>query len=158
VILADARAEMFVTVFHAVLDPHRHQITYVNAGHSPPLLYRAAQRELTTLEGHGMALGVMPNISLDEHEIHLARGDVLLLYTDGVTDAINAQEEEFGADRLADLVATNAHLNVDALIEEIKRAVTEFAGEGVRFDDVTMVAIKRVTSDGKEKTQGEEEP
>ncbi|MBI5650964.1 MAG: serine/threonine-protein phosphatase [Chloroflexi bacterium] len=98
---------------------------------------------MTTLKGHGIALGVMPNITLQEYENHLAPGDVLLMYTDGVTDAINADEEEFGADRLADLVAANAHLNVDALVEEINRAVTEFAGEGVHFDDVTMVAVKR---------------
>jgi sigma-B regulation protein RsbU (phosphoserine phosphatase) len=147
VILADARSEMFVTVFHAILDPHKHQLTYVNAGHNPPLLYRAARGEVTTLKGHGMALGVMPNISLDEYDIHLASGDVVLMYTDGLTDAVNAQEEEFGAERLADLVAAHARLSASELMEEIKRVVTEFAGEGIRFDDVTMVAVKRVTGD-----------
>ena len=146
VIIADARSDMFVTVFHAELDPHTHKFTYVNAGHNPPFLYRAAKKELTTLKGHWIALGVMPNITLPEHENHLAPGDVLLLYTDGVTDAINADEEEFGADRLADLVAANAHLNVESLVDEINRAVTEFAGEGVHFDDLTMVAVKRVAS------------
>jgi serine phosphatase RsbU (regulator of sigma subunit)/putative methionine-R-sulfoxide reductase with GAF domain len=143
VILADARSEMFVTVFYAVLDPPSGQITYVNAGHNPPLLYRAARQELTTLKGHGMALGVTPNLTFEEHTIELARGDILLLYTDGVTDAINMQEEEFGAERLAALVMSNAHLNADALIDEIARALADFAGEGVRFDDVTMVVVKR---------------
>jgi serine phosphatase RsbU (regulator of sigma subunit)/putative methionine-R-sulfoxide reductase with GAF domain len=143
VILADARSEMFVTVFHGVLDPQTHQFTYVNAGHNPPLFYRAAQKELTTLKEHGIALGVMPNITLQEYCITFEPGDLLLMYTDGVTDAINTSEEEFGAERLADLVACNAHLAPDALIDEIARAVTDFAGEGAHFDDLTMIALKR---------------
>ncbi len=143
VILADARSEMFVTVFHGVLDPQEHRFAYVNAGHNPPFFYRAARRELTTLKEHGIALGVMPNISLEERVVDFEPGDILLMYTDGVTDAINAQEEEFGAERLADLVASNVQLAPDALIDEIKRAVTEFAGEGVHFDDLTMIALKR---------------
>jgi sigma-B regulation protein RsbU (phosphoserine phosphatase) len=153
VILADARSEMFVTVFHGVLDPQEHRFTYVNAGHNPPLFYRAAQKELTTLKGHGIALGVMSNITLEEYSLDFEPGDLLLMYTDGVTDAINADEEEFGAEQLADLVVSNAHLAPDALIAEITRAVTEFAGEGVHFDDLTMIALNRKT-----KTQGEEVP
>ncbi|MCI0475346.1 MAG: SpoIIE family protein phosphatase, partial [Anaerolineales bacterium] len=144
VILADARSEMFVTVFHGVLDPHEHRFTYVNAGHNPPLFYRAAQKDLTTLKEHGIALGVLSNITLEEHAIDFQPGDLLLMYTDGVTDAINAAEEEFGAERLADLVVSNAHLAPDALLDEIKRAVAEFAGEGIHFDDLTMIALKRV--------------
>ena len=144
VIIADARSDMFVTVFQAQLDPHEHTFTYVNAGHNAPFLYRAAKQELTTLKGHGIALGVFPDITLEEYTNHLAPNDILLMYTDGVTDAINAREEEFGAERLADLVVANAHMNPDQLIEEIKRALADFAGEGVHFDDVTMVVIKRV--------------
>jgi serine phosphatase RsbU (regulator of sigma subunit)/putative methionine-R-sulfoxide reductase with GAF domain len=162
VILADAHSEMFVTVFHGVFDPQQHRFTYVNAGHNPPLFYRAARNELTILKEHGIALGVMPNITLPESAIDLEPGDILLMYTDGVTDAINASEEEFGAERLADLVAANAHLAAEPLIDEIKRAVTDFAGEGVRFDDLTMVALKRVGQisnlSDKTKTQGEEVP
>ncbi len=142
-ILADARSEMFVTVFYAVLDPDTHRLTYVNAGHNPPLFYRAARKELTTLKGHGVALGVMPSIALEEHTIEMAPDDLVLMYTDGVTDAINAREEEFGTDRLANLVMTNAHQPVECIVDEITRAVTEFAGEGIYFDDVTMVALKR---------------
>jgi serine phosphatase RsbU (regulator of sigma subunit)/putative methionine-R-sulfoxide reductase with GAF domain len=143
VILADAHSDMFVTVFYAVLDPNIHRLTYVNAGHNPPLFYRAARNELTTLKGHGLALGVLPGITLEDHEIEMECGDLLLMYTDGVTDAVNASEEEFGTERLADLVKSNAQLSVESLVDEITRAVTDFAGEGVRFDDLTMVAVKR---------------
>jgi sigma-B regulation protein RsbU (phosphoserine phosphatase) len=163
VILADARSEMFVTVFHGILDPQQHRFTYVNAGHNPPLFYRAAHKKLTTLKGHGIALGVMPNITLEEQVIDFEPDDILLMYTDGVTDAIDAQEEEFGTERLADLIMSNVHLAPDALIEEIKRAVTDFAGEGVHFDDLTIIALKRVEDKSvnlfyKTKTQGEEVP
>ncbi|HEX7587678.1 MAG TPA: PP2C family protein-serine/threonine phosphatase, partial [Anaerolineae bacterium] len=128
---------------YAILDPHSHQFTYVNAGHNPPLLYRAKGKELITLQGHGLALGVMAGISLEEHSIEMEPGDLVLMYTDGVTDAINSREEEFGTDRLAAMMTANAHLNVDSMVGDITRAVAEFAGEGIHFDDVTMVALKR---------------
>ncbi|MBI4788522.1 MAG: SpoIIE family protein phosphatase [Chloroflexi bacterium] len=143
VILTDAHSEMFVTVFYAVLDPARASVTYVNAGHNPPLLYRAATRQVTTLKEHGIALGVIPNISLHDCEITAEPGDVLLLYTDGVTEALNAREEEFGADRLASIVAASGHLSSDKLVDEILQSVAEFTGGGPNSDDLTIVAIKR---------------
>jgi len=142
-IIADAHSDMFVTVFYAILDPNTHRVAYVNAGHNPPMFYRAARKELTTLKGHGLALGVLEGIALEEHALEMEPGDLLLMYTDGVTDAVNPREEEFGVDRLAEVVVSNAHLSVEGLVDEIMRAVTDFAGEGVRFDDVTMVALKR---------------
>ena len=144
VILTDARSEMFVTVFYAVLDPQTNRLTYANAGHNPPLIYRAAHRQVTMLKGRGMALGVLPDVSYEEHEIQLEPGDMILLYTDGATDAINAQEEEFSADRLAELVALNARTSPDEMVASIIRSLADFAGEGVRFDDVTLVGIKRI--------------
>jgi len=144
VIIADARSDMFVTVFHAILDPNEHRLTYVNAGHNPPLWYRAATKDVVTLKGHGIALGVMPNISLEEHQITLERGDIVLMYTDGATDAFNQAEQEFGAERLAELLAMNADKTPDDLVAEIKRAINEFSGEHVQFDDITLVAVKRM--------------
>jgi serine phosphatase RsbU (regulator of sigma subunit) len=144
VIIADARSDMFVTVFHAILDPNEHRLTYVNAGHNPPLWYRAATKDVVTLKGHGIALGVMPNISLEEHQITLERGDIVLMYTDGATDAFNQAEQEFGAERLAELLAMNADKTPDDLVAEIKRAINEFSGERVQFDDITLVAVKRM--------------
>ena len=71
-------------------------------------------------------------------------GDLLLMYTDGVTEAMNEQEEEFGAERLADLVATHGHKSAEAVVDEILRAVKEFTGGGPNADDLTMVSIKRM--------------
>ncbi len=147
VILADARSEMFVTVFFGVLDPPTGRFTYGNAGHNPPLLYRANTKQVTSLKGHGLVLGVLPNVSLDEYTLDLKQGDLLLLYTDGVTEAVNAQEEEFGTDRLASIVAACGDLSATQVIDEIAKAVTEFVGDQPPFDDQTMLAIKRVEPD-----------
>ena len=143
VIITDARSDMFVTVFHAALDPHTHRLTYVNAGHNPPLLYRAASDEVVLLKGRGLAMGVLPNITYDEHAIDFAPGDVLLMYTDGLTDAINPGEEEFGMERLIDVFVNAARQNSSEIIDALKRAVYDFAGDGIHYDDVTMIVLKR---------------
>lgn len=145
VILADAHSDMFVTVFFSALDPATGRLTYVNAGHNPPLLYRAATGQVTALKEHGIALGVIPNITLEDHEITLEPGDSLLMYTDGLTEAMNAQEEEFGDARLASLVAAHGRESADRLVDEIARAVAEYTGADAQFDDLTMVALKRVS-------------
>jgi sigma-B regulation protein RsbU (phosphoserine phosphatase) len=145
VIIADARAEMFVTVIYGILDSRQHRLTYVNAGHNPPLVYRAKTKQVTTLDAHGIALGVMPDVSFSESEIELAPGDVVLLYTDGVTEAIDTQQEQFGMERLAEIVAAYADDGPTAITNKVMQALTDFAGEGVQFDDVTMVALKRLS-------------
>ncbi len=147
IILADARSEMFVTVFFGVLDPPTGHLAYSNAGHNPPLLYRSDTKQVTTVKGHGLALGVLANISLEEYTLDLQPGDLILLYTDGVTEAVNAQEEEFGADRLASIVAACGHLGATQVVDEISKAVTEYVGNQPPFDDQTMVAITRVAAD-----------
>jgi serine phosphatase RsbU (regulator of sigma subunit)/putative methionine-R-sulfoxide reductase with GAF domain len=142
-ILADARTDMFATAFSAVLDPHTGHLIFANAGHNPPLWYRCPEGELTTLKGHGLALGVRPNIQLPERSLELAPGDVLVLYTDGITEALNPNEEEFGTARLTDLIVTNHGLFADEIVEQVLRAVYDFAQGAPQFDDMTMVVVKR---------------
>jgi sigma-B regulation protein RsbU (phosphoserine phosphatase) len=142
-IISDAPSDMFVTAFYGMLDPTTAEFTFTNAGHNPPLWFRREQEELTMLREHGIALGVHRNIVLPEQRIMLGAGDTLLLYTDGVTDALNEREEEFGAPRLADLVASNADLSAQELVDEILRSVYEFSGAMPQFDDLTMVVLKR---------------
>jgi serine phosphatase RsbU (regulator of sigma subunit)/putative methionine-R-sulfoxide reductase with GAF domain len=142
-IIADAPTDMFATAFYGTLDPATAQFTFANAGHNPPLWFRREREELTTLKGHGLALGVRPSIHLPEETIELGGGDAILMYTDGITDALNSQEEEFGAARLADLVAANAQLPAQELVDEILRSVYEFSGGTPQFDDMTMVVLKR---------------
>lgn len=143
VIISDARSDMFVTVFHAVLDPERGHFDYVNAGHNPPFIYRAKTKALTVLPGNGIAMGILPHMTYDEHQTTLEPGDLVLIYTDGVTDAMNARDEHFGEERLANIIAANASKTATELVDAIKFAVLEYAGDGTQFDDVTMMAVKR---------------
>lgn len=101
------------------------------------------------LEAKGIALGVMPNIEFEERDISLREGDIVVLYTDGVTEAINDKEEQFGQQRLIQLIEEGHNLPAQELIERIQREVTAFSGAQPQFDDVTLMILK-VTQDEKQ--------
>jgi sigma-B regulation protein RsbU (phosphoserine phosphatase) len=144
-ICADASGGMFVTLVYALLDPQAGEITYVNAGHNPPLLYRAEQDRLVALARTGMAIGVVADSAFEQRTVQLNHGDFILLYTDGVTDATDAQEQEFGEERLQRLILDQRHAPVADVVTTLEQAIGDFAGSTAPFDDVTMVAIKRLT-------------
>jgi sigma-B regulation protein RsbU (phosphoserine phosphatase) len=141
-VFADSRAGMFVTAFYAVLSPGSGRIQYVNAGHNPPLLRRAAG-DVEALSRGGMALGLHPDNRLTLGELELRVGDVLVLYTDGVTEAPNRQMEEFGLRRLMELLARCGGLDAAGWLQRILEAVRAFTGEAAAFDDITLVVIRR---------------
>jgi sigma-B regulation protein RsbU (phosphoserine phosphatase) len=141
-ILADSRSCMFVTLFYAVLNGVEKTLRYVNAGHNPPLLLKPGEADVVLLRAEGIALGVLENIQLKEAEIRLDPGDVIALYTDGVTEAINAQGEQFGQERLARTVAENRGLAAGEILARLKAAVTAFAGDQPQFDDITLMILK----------------
>jgi serine phosphatase RsbU (regulator of sigma subunit) len=143
-ILADTRSDMFVTAFYGLLDPLEHRVYYANAGHNPPIWYRRDLEEVTFLNTHGIALGVESQISLPERSMTMHQGDVLVIYTDGVTDAMNVYEQEFGTSRLADIVAAQADRSVDELIDTVLKELGEYTKGTEQFDDLTIVAVKRV--------------
>jgi sigma-B regulation protein RsbU (phosphoserine phosphatase) len=137
----------FATFFYAVLDPGRRLLTYVNAGHNPPLLLRngAAGREpapTIRLEPTGTMLGMFPEMAFDQRQIDVAPGDLLLAYSDGVCDALNDRDEDYGDARLEAVVRSNAGLSAARLQERILDDVASF-GHGVTpFDDMTLVVAK----------------
>jgi phosphoserine phosphatase RsbU/P len=140
-IYEDGRSSMFVTVFYGMLDPAGMWFSYVNAGHNPPLLVReAGVQEL--LGSRGIALGVLPEVAIASTTLDLRHGDLLVLYTDGVTEAFNDLNEAFGEERLKDFVLANrakpAREVLDGLIAEIRR----FAGSAAQSDDITLVVVK----------------
>jgi sigma-B regulation protein RsbU (phosphoserine phosphatase) len=90
----------------------------------------------------GIALGVMPNIELEEREIRLREGDIVVLYTDGVTEAINNEEEQFGQQRLIQLIEEGRNLPAQGLIERIQQEVSVFSRGQPQFDDVTLMILK----------------
>jgi serine phosphatase RsbU (regulator of sigma subunit) len=144
VIIADAQSDMFVTAFYGILDPSEGNVTYVNAGHNPPLCYARASQTVRPLKEHGIALGIVPNLEQPQAQTHLNCGDVLVLYTDGITDALDKSgEEEFGASRLTEVIQEHATGTAQSLTQEILRAVEDFTSGAPQFDDMTLVVVKR---------------
>lgn len=134
----------FISLFYGKLCHHSQTVKYTNAGHNPPLLVRAAEDPIELTEG-GPVLGVLPNSDYKSSTVSLRGGDVLVLFTDGVVEAENAEGEEYSASRLAALVRSKLDVNANQLIDEILASVTEFRGAVAQQDDMTITVLK-VTS------------
>lgn len=142
-ILDYQRSRMFVTAFVGYLRPETGEFAYASAGHNPPMHYRAATGEIAYLEVSGVALGVFREAAFENGSCEIARGDVVVLYTDGVTEAINHADEEFGEQRLAAVIGEVAERGAQEIASAIVKAVALFTqGRGV-FDDETLLVLKR---------------
>ena len=141
-ICEDSKSCMFVTLFYAILDSKKKTLTYVNAGHNPPMMFRGGSVDIALLKAKGIALGVIEEVDLEEVEIELTDDDIVVLYTDGVTEAINEKEEDFGEARLVKVIQENRHLPVGDIIDRIRDEVIAFAGNQPQFDDITLMALK----------------
>jgi serine phosphatase RsbU (regulator of sigma subunit)/putative methionine-R-sulfoxide reductase with GAF domain len=148
-LLADTRSELFVTLFYTILESDTGQIPYVNAGHPPPLLVRAASGDVEELRTGGMAIGVLPDLEFEERTAHLDPGDALILYTDGIPEATDGEGRMFGRKRLAEVARTYRHEPAEKLGESIEAAVAEFVAGAPQSDDLTLVVVKRQSSVGK---------
>lgn len=143
-IYADAANGMFVTLFYAQVEPATGDVLYVNAGHNPPLLYQAEQKQWVQLGRTGMVLGVDLKQQYDQRTVRLHPGDFLFLYTDGVTEATDEQMREFGEERMRQILAQNCHLAAAEIIATLEQALREFSGATAPFDDITAVILKRL--------------
>jgi sigma-B regulation protein RsbU (phosphoserine phosphatase) len=133
--------ELFVTVFYCILDPKTGVLRYANGGHNQPYVRRAAG-PIESLDGAGgLVLGAMPGVKYPTHTAQLLRGDRLVLYTDGVTEAFNPTEELYGAERLVDEVHVHGGGTPTALVERICQSVTNFAGLAPQSDDITLTVL-----------------
>jgi phosphoserine phosphatase RsbU/P len=142
-IYADGRSSMFITIFYGVLDPANRKFTYVNAGHNPPMLVRGDPPDVRTLEeGRCIALGVVPEVTLSCVELLLEPGDLIVMYTDGVTEAFNPQDEEFGEERLMDYLEKHRKYPVREIIDGLIDEVRRFCGSRSQSDDITLVVVK----------------
>ncbi len=139
----DNDTAMFVTLFCGIYDPHTGGFTYANGGHNPPLHVRAdGSSEILPITG-GIALGVAPEFTFAEDAIELAPGDSAVLYTDGVTEAINAADEEFGMERLHAIFAETPGLDAREGNIAIFESLGTFTGETPQFDDITCLVLHR---------------
>lgn len=142
-ICEDSSHSMFVTLFFAHLDPQDASLVYVNAGHNPPLFYQAATGSLTPLTRTGMAMGVNIHANYTEARLVMAPGDFILMYTDGITDAINIHGQEFGMSGIEQVLLAQSQGSADQIMLALEQALHDFCGESLPFDDVTMVLLKR---------------
>ncbi len=138
----DSKTCMFVTLFYGILDTRKGTFTYVNAGHNPPLLFRAGSSTAELLRGKGIALGIFDDIELELVELRLNAGDTVVFYTDGVTEATNERDEEYGMEQLTALIPGLLDLGARGMIDAIVADVTAFAGDRPQFDDITLVVLK----------------
>jgi len=132
---------VFITFFYSILDTRTGQLAYVNAGHNPPcILRRDGSREY--LDRGGLVIGVMPNSEYEEGHATLLAGDDLVLYTDGVTEAENTEDEMFGEERLEQLLMEHRHASAREIEEQVYSSIKDFAAGAPQTDDLTMVIVK----------------
>jgi serine phosphatase RsbU (regulator of sigma subunit) len=143
-ILQDARANLFITAFYGILDPQTGTLTYCNAGHTTPYLLRgesggAVQALATT----GMPMGIEMEAVWGQASIQIEPGDVLILYTDGIPDAINSEGQFFREKQLVEVARTGLGMGPQEIQSCILEAVQSFAGDTPQFDDITLLVLMR---------------
>jgi len=132
----------FVTAFFAVLDHERHEAQFSNAGHNPPFLFRVGGGE-EMLEAGGIVLGIQEDAEFQEASCRFEPGDVLVVYSDGVTEAMNAWGDEFGEAGLKAVVQETRGRTAEAILDAIVQAVLDFSSDSLQLDDITLIVLKR---------------
>jgi sigma-B regulation protein RsbU (phosphoserine phosphatase) len=144
IMIENQQSRMFATVFIGYVDYASGEVQFACAGHNPPMLYRAGTSTVERLSAKGVAMGLFPGVFYEERRFSLAPGDVLVLYTDGIDEMINKNEEDFGEARLQAIIEANANLSAEKLSQLIIKSVADFVGGQGIFDDQTLVIVKRL--------------
>ncbi len=142
IIANNSKTGMFVTLFYGIIDKEAGTLTYVNAGHNPPIVLRQKTGEIEELNLTGMAVGAMDDAEYTQEEVPLAVGDILVLYTDGITEAQNDKEEMFDVPRLIETIRNNRNSSSQVIADEIIRSVFSFSDTQPQFDDITLMVVK----------------
>jgi len=144
----DIKEDLFISMLYLCLDPRTSDVTMARAGHDPPLIYRASGREVAPFDPPGIAVGIDSGDVFDrvlsDVTIMLAPGDGILLYTDGVTEALDRHDAEFGLARLTQAVQANAPKGAAATVQNIADELREFAGDTPQHDDITLIFIRKL--------------
>ncbi len=146
VLSQENEACMFVTMFLAILDTHTGQLRYTNGGHNPPYVLHENGRLTSLTERHGMALGIAPGQQYGADVVTLEPGDLLLLYSDGVTEAQNAAATLFSEERLESCLCAMTEARANEAGQAIIDHVYEFQGDAPQFDDITLVTLRYTVS------------
>jgi sigma-B regulation protein RsbU (phosphoserine phosphatase) len=137
----------FISLFYGTYDETSRVLIFANAGHPPPFLFsragsNAASTMVKRLTAGGPVLGLLPNAGFQQESVKLAAGDVLLLFSDGVSEAMNSVDEEFGETRLQELLILNADESAEELVERVLTAIHDFTGQTPWHDDLTLMVLK----------------
>ena len=135
----------YATLFLAIIDTAHESFEYINAGHNPPLLFRSSAGDSPSAEPidhSGLPLGMFPESVYEHWQLTFRQGDVLVLYTDGVTEAQNSAGEEFGEWRLREAVTSVLALSAAEIGSVVKQRLRDFVGQNPPFDDITLVVVK----------------
>lgn len=143
-LLEDTRADLFITAFYGVLDPHDGTLIYANAGHPPPFLIDSTAAQPQALMPTGLVLGVEPGVTWHQQTIRFEPGATLLLYTDGVTEAQDAAGGFFDTERLLAVLEQNRANDAETVVAQVAEAVRRFAGSAPQSDDITLLAVRLV--------------
>lgn len=136
--------EKFATLFYAILDTAQHHLQYSNAGHNDPFIFSPSRPAPQRLRTGGIMLGMLPDFPFQDDAVTLQANDVLLIYSDGVTEAADKNGEDFGEPKLLELAQKNLHLSASELVDKIIQVVKTHAGKTPpRDDDITVVVVKR---------------
>ncbi len=146
-ILSETNSDLFVTVFYAILNPQNGRLQYCNAGHNPPFLFRGSNGNnpfsIEAFTRTALPLGILENLEATHAYGEMQEGDVLVLYTDGITEAQDEFEDFFGETRLRDLIAHNRHRPAQIVGDKLVAAVYDFMGAAPQHDDITLVVVAR---------------
>ena len=145
-IYTDTRSEKYLSCFLGLVDTRRNSLHYVNAGHIPPILVSGDTGEYRLLQEGGTVIGLFPSVEYHRGSVHLTVGDVFACCTDGILEAFNSVEEEYGVERLAQAVAKYKERNAQEIVDSILQEVNEWCA-GVYWDDKVLMVMK-VMNDG----------
>ena len=141
---ADLDGGRFVTCFFGLLDPRAAMLSFASAGHGPMLIYTAADDSFQQLPATGLPLGVMPDAEYDEVITHtFAPGDMAVVVTDGFFEAVDDAGEQFGIERIIDLLRRDRNLPAEQMLRNLRQAVEQFVGDKPQADDLTALLIRK---------------
>lgn len=143
-VYANSPSERFITFFIMVLDCEKHTLTYVNAGHNFPYLLRRQSQEIIELEASGLPLGMIDNVNYESKEINLEHDDVLALYTDGVTEAMDKAKQQYSEERLKAMLKKSLVDPAMQIRDQVLEDVRKFIGQEPPSDDLTLLVLKHI--------------
>ncbi|MBO7373208.1 MAG: serine/threonine-protein phosphatase [Oscillospiraceae bacterium] len=154
---ANNHADMFVTLWLGILEISTGLLSAANAGHEYPCLMHKNRDFILLKDPHGLVLGALDKTEYRSYEIQLVPGDTVFLYTDGVTEAMNADNEEFGLERMVDALNLEREAPVAKLVDNVRGAVGAFVGDAQQADDITMMVLRYFGEEGKPESGADQE-